>query len=533
MAEGFDYVIVGGGSAGCVLANRLSESTDARVLLLEAGGEDASWLIHIPVGFAKMTTGPYTWGYTSVAQEHGNNREIVLPQGRVLGGGGSINALVFTRGVPNDYDSWAEDFGCDGWAFENIQKYFLRSEDNDRLSQPWHGVGGPLGVSDIVSPHPLTKAFVRAGQEFGLPYNGDFNGEDQEGVGIYQTTTRDGRRCSAAVGYLKPVRGRSNLTVRTNCMATAITFSGKRATGVEYVDSQGRHQVTASKETIVAAGAIGSPKLLMLSGIGPAKQLKDVGIKVREDAPQVGQNLHDHCDIDIVYELKDAFSLDKYNKWHWAAWAFIQYQLFGSGPITSNVAEGAAFSYDRKGKKGNTPDFQFHFLPGAGVEAGVPPIPSGNGCTLNTYYLRPKSRGTVKLQSKDPAKAPLIDPNYLAEKEDLDKSVEALLQAYEIMAQPSLARHIAKAHYPSTELKQKKECVDYVRNHGRTSYHHVGTCAMGGGDDSPVDPMLRVRGFEALRVIDSSVMPSIVSSNTNAASIMIAEKGADLVREAK
>lgn len=533
MAEEYDYVIVGGGSAGCVLAHRLSADGKARVLLLEAGDEDRDRLIHMPVGFSKMTEGPHTWGYKSVPQKHGNGREIILPQARVLGGGGSINALVFTRGVPADYDSWESEFGCKGWSFKDVQKYFIRSEDNDRLSGPWHGVGGPQGVSDIVSPHPLSKAFVRACQEYGLPFNGDFNGEVQEGAGLYQTSTRNGRRCSAAVGYLRPVRGRPNLTVRANSMVTTLLFKGKRATGVEYSSETGMREARAARETIVAAGAIGTPKLLMLSGIGPAGHLKEVGIKARADVPGIGGNLHDHCDIDIVYELKRANSLDKFNKLHWAAWAYIQYSLFGTGPITSNVAEGGAFSYDRKGKPGESPDFQFHFLPGAGVEAGVPPIPSGNGCTLNTYYLRPKSRGTVRLASDDPADAPLIDPNYLAEKDDLDKSVEALRQACEIMAQPSLSEHIERAHYPSKELKTKKDYAEFVRQHGRTSYHHCGTCRMGGSDDAPVDPRLRLRGFSALRVIDSSVMPRMVSSNTNAASLMIAEKGSDLVLEGK
>ena len=529
MAEGYDYVIVGGGSAGCVLANRLSANESCRVLLLEAGGEDSSWLIHAPVGFSKMTEGPYTWGYTSVPQRHGNDREILLPQARVLGGGGSINALVYTRGVPADYDGWAKDFGCEGWAFKDVQKYFLRSEDNDRLSAPLHGVGGPLGVSDILSPHALTKAFVRAGQEFGLPYNGDFNGDNQEGVGIYQTTTRGGKRCSAAVGYLRPVRKRANLTVRTGCLVTSLTFDGVRVTGAEYVHGDESHVVTAAQETIVAAGAIGTPKLLMLSGIGPADDLASLGIDVRQDVAAIGQNLHDHFDIDIVYELREAFSLDKYNKMHWAAWAGLQYLLFGSGPLTSNIAEGGAFSYDATSKRGSTPDIQFHFLPGAGVEAGVPPIPSGNGCTLNTYYVRPKSRGSVRLQSADATKAPLIDPNYLAEQEDVDKSIEALKQAMEIMSQPSLAMHIAKPHHPSVGPKTGKERKEYVRQNGRTSYHHCGTCRMGGDDEAPVDPRLRLRGLESLRVIDSSVMPRLVSSNTNAAAIMIAEKGADLV----
>ena len=524
----YNYVIIGGGSAGCVLANRLSANKNCKVLLLEAGGEDNHYLIHMPVGFAKMTTGPYTWGYVSEPQKHAADREIVLPQGRVIGGGGSINALVFTRGVPQDYDNWEKKYGCEGWGFEKIKKYFIRSEGNDRLSEPWHGTEGPLGASDIISPHPLTKAFVQACQEFGLPYNGDFNGATQEGAGIYQTTTRNGKRCSAAVGYLKPVRDRSNLTVITGNEVSKLIIENGVAKGVEHVSNGTVQKTFATEEVLLAAGAIGSPKLLMLSGIGPSEHLKEHGIECIVEHEAIGTNLHDHCDIDIVYELREAFSLDKYNKKHWAIWAGIQYYLFNSGPVTSNVVEGGAFSFRRDEQPGETPDFQFHFLPAAGAEAGVPPVPSGNGCTLNTYQVRPQSRGTVKLRSNKYQDKPLIDPNYLADPIDLKASVEALKQAREIMKQPSLAKHIKKEHYPGVEPKNDKDCEDYVRNHGRTSYHHCGTVQMG-GEDTPLDPQLRVRGIEKLRVIDSSVMPHIVSSNTNAPTMMIAEKGADMI----
>lgn len=530
-SNGYDYVIVGGGSAGCVLANRLTADPACKVLLLEAGGEDDHFLIHMPVGFAKMTTGPFTWGYKSVPQQHGNNREIVLPQAKVLGGGGSINALVFTRGNPQDYDRWEQEYGCSGWGFKEIQPYFLKSEDNNRLAAPWHGVDGPLGVSDTVSPHPLTLAFVQACQEFGIPYTGDFNGEKQEGAGVYQTTTRNGKRCSAAVGYLNPVRDRANLSILTGNLVTKLIIDNGVAKGVEYLHNNAIAQAFASQATIVTAGAIGTPKLLMLSGIGDAKELQKHDIKTVANLPAIGQNLHDHCDIDIVYELKTANSLDKYNQPHWAIWAALQYYLFGSGPITSNVAEGGAFSYHRD-TPGKVPDFQFHFLPGAGAEAGVPPVPSGNGCTLNTYQIQPASRGTVKLQSNNAFDAPLIDPNYLAEASDVTASIEALKQAREIMQQPSLAKHILKEHYPGNAPKSDADCEAYIRQHGRTSYHHVGTCQMGGSEEAPLDPQLQVRGIDKLRVCDSSVMPRIVSSNTNAATIMIAEKAAAMLLDA-
>lgn len=525
-AQRFHYVIVGGGPAGCVLANRLSADPAHRVLLLEAGPADKHPYIHMPVGFAKLTAGPFEWGYRSVPQRHAAGREIPLAQGHVLGGGSSINAQVFTRGVPEDYDEWAALHGCEGWSFEEIRKYFVRSEDNERLSGPWHGVGGPLGVSDIVTLNPLTKAFVRAGQEYGLPFNGDFNGPCQHGVGPYQTTTRGARRCSAATGYLKPVIGRPNLTVRTGVTVARIVLDGRRAVGVEVLEGSGTARYDAEREVLVTAGAIGSPKLLMLSGIGDPGHLKQVGIEPRVALPGVGRNLHDHCDVDVVYEINGRDSLDRYNRRHWAAWAGTQYMLFKSGPVTSNVAEGGAFTFADKASK--TPDLQFHFLPGSAVEAGIPPVPSGFGCTLNSYFVRPLSRGSVTLASADPRAKPLIDPNYLADDYDLEISVEGVRQSREIMAQPSLSKLLKAEHYPGSRVG-KDGLIDYVRTNGRTSYHHVGTCRMGHGDDSVVAPDLRVRGVEGLRVCDSSVMPRIVSSNTNAPTMMIAEKASDLV----
>jgi choline dehydrogenase-like flavoprotein len=523
----FDFIVVGGGSAGCVIAARLTENPDVRVLLIEAGGRDSHPYIHMPVGFAKMTTGPLTWGLTTTPQVHANNREIAYAQGRVLGGGSSINAEVFTRGTPSDFDRWATEEGCPGWSFADVQPYFLRSEGNAVLGGAYHGTEGPLGVSNL-TPLPLTLGFVQACQQLGMPYNPDFNGARQEGAGVYQTTIRDARRCSAAVAYLRPAMGRPNLRVEIGCLTTRILITGGRATGVEYLQNGRRLTARADREVIVTSGAIGSPKLLMLSGIGAADDLRAKGVQPVHDLPGVGQNLTDHFGVDIVYELSGPFSLDKYNKRHWMLWAGLQYQLFKTGPVTSNVVEGGAFWYaDRTCPE---PDLQFHFLVGAGVEAGVPAVSSGSGCTLNSYTLRPKSRGTVRLRSAEASDAPLVDPNFIADPHDLKTSTEGLRISREIMHQPALAKFIRKEHFPGDGVKSQAELEAYTRQYGRTSYHPVGTCRMGSDATAVVDPHLRVRGIDGLRVCDSSIMPSLIGSNTNATSIMIGEKASDLIR---
>ena len=523
----YDYIVVGGGSSGCALAARLSEQPELRVLLLEAGPADRHPYIHMPSGFAKMTAGPFTWGLKTAPQRHANQREIVYAQARVLGGGGSINAQVFTRGCPQDYDAWANEFGCNGWAFADIQHLFLRSEDNDTLAGPFHGNGGPLGVSTL-DAHPLTKAFVRSCQQLGMPYNPDFNGASQAGAGAYQTTIRDARRCSAAVGYLKPVLGRSNLSVRTGTLIRRIVFEQARAVGVEVIEGGRPVVIRAEREVLLTSGAIGSPKLMLLSGIGPADELRALGIPVVADVPEVGRNLHDHFGIDIVYELNGPHSFDKYNKPHWMAWAGLQYALFRKGPVASNIVEGGAFWY--ADPSAPTPDLQFHFLVGAGVEEGVPKIESGAGVTLNSYTLRPKARGSVTLRSADATAAPVVDPNFLGDPYDLKTSAEGVRISREIFQQSALGRYVRKEHFPGPAVRTQSDLEAYARQYGRTSYHPVGTCRMGGDPDSVVDPELRVRAVSGLRICDSSVMPRLVSSNTNAPSIMIAEKAADLIK---
>jgi choline dehydrogenase-like flavoprotein len=523
-----DFIVVGGGSAGCAVAARLSEDSDVSVALLEAGPTDRNRYIHMPVGFFKMTDGPLTWGFHTTAAKYANNRTMLYPQGRVLGGGSSINAEVYTRGCPEDFDRWATREGCLGWSFRDVLPYFRRSEDNDILSGPFHGNGGPQGVS-TAHPHALTQVFVRAAQEAGIPFNADFNGPKQAGSGIYQTTTRAGRRCSAAVGYLNPIRHRKNLQILTDTLITRIVFEKHRAIGVEIIADNHTEIVRADREVIVTAGAIGSPKILMLSGMGPADALTALGLPVLIDLPGVGLNLQDHMDVDVVYELTGPYSYDKYKKLHWKLWAALEWKLFNKGPVTSNIVEGGAFWWGDRQEP--TPDLQFHFLAGAGVEAGIGTVPSGNGATLNSYHLRPRSRGSVRLGSADPRAAPLIDPNSFAETYDLDRAVDGIIISQEIMNQAAFRPYILREHIPGADVRTKSEYEAFARSAARSAYHPVGTCKMGIDDLAVVDPQLKVRGVDGLRVCDSSIMPSLISSNTNATSIMIGEKAADMIKD--
>lgn len=524
----FDYVIIGGGSAGCVMAARLSEQTEATVLLLEAGPRDTSPFIHMPVGFFRMTSGPLTWGYSTVPLRHAGGRVTVYPQARVLGGGSSINAGIYTRGCPEDYDGWARELGCPGWSWADLKPYFIRSEGNTRLAGSEHGIDGPLTVSDLMGPNRLSLAFVQGCMDVGMPHNPDFNSGWQEGAGLYQTTTRKGRRCSTAVAYLKPALRRPNLTVRTGVLVKRIIIENGRATAVEIWQKGATERIHASAEIVVAAGAIGSPKLLMLSGIGSPSNLKEVGISPLHDLPGVGQNFHDHFSTDVTWVLNGPYSYDKYRKMRWQLGAGLQYLLFRSGPVASNIVEAGAFWWSDRMER--TPDLQFHFLAGAGVEKGVGSVPGGHGMTCNSYHVRPRSRGSVSLRSPNPVDPPVIDPNSFAEPYDLDRHIDGIRITQEIGRSRSMRKFISAEYFPGSNCKTRSDYVEAARARARSSYHPVGTCKMGTDELAVVDPQLRVRGIEALRVCDSSVMPRLVSSNTNAPTIAIAERAADLIR---
>jgi choline dehydrogenase-like flavoprotein len=524
----YDYIIVGGGSAGCVMAARLSEDAAARILLLEAGPRDTNPYIHMPVGFFKMTAGPLIWGYNTAPLRHANGRVAVYPQARVLGGGSSINAEIYTRGCPEDYDEWAGSYGCEGWSWRDLKRYFVKSEGNIRLGGADHGVDGPLSVSDLRNPSRMSLAYVQGCMDFGMPHNPDFNSGKQEGAGLYQTTTRDGRRCSAAVAYLRPALQRPNLELRTGVLVNRIVVESGRAKGVELLENGIAKLILAEQEVIVTSGAIGSPKLLMLSGIGPAAHLKSVGVSVAYDLPGVGQNLQDHFSTDVTWVLNGPHSYDKYKKRRWAAWAGLQYALFRSGPVASNIVEAGAFWWSDRSEK--TPDLQFHFLAGAGVEEGVGTVPGGNGATCNSYHVRPRSRGAVTLRSADPLDAPLIDPNSFAEPYDLDRHIDGIKITQEVGRTRAMKRFVASEHFPGPACKTRKDYEDAARANARSSYHPVGTCKMGHDEMAVVDTQLRVHGIDGLRVCDSSIMPQLVSSNTNAPTIAIAEKAADLIR---
>ncbi len=523
MAKGFDYVIIGGGSAGCVLAGRLSEDPAATVCLIEAGGRDRHPFYHLPAGFAKMTKGIGSWGWETVPQRHMQGRVFNYTQAKVIGGGSSVNAQIYTRGAAQDYDEWRQ-MGCEGWGYADVLPWFRKAEDNDTFDNEFHGKGGPLGVSQPIAPLPICEAYFEAAAALGIPRNMDVNGARQEGVAYYQLTQRNARRSSAAMAYVAPNAHRPNLTVRTGAQVRRITVQGGRATGVELMDGS---RIAAAKEVLLSAGAIGSPRLLMLSGIGPGDHLHDLGVPVVLDQPEVGANLQDHLDLYCICELSGPHSYDRYAKPHMALLAGLQYLLTRKGPVASSLFETGGFWYADQNAR--SPDIQFHLGLGTGIEKGVMAMPQG-GVTLNSCHLRPRSRGTVRLASDDPAAAPLIDPNYQADPHDREMSIRGLKLTQAIMAQAPLARFIKAERLPGPDVRTDAAYFDFICAHSKTSHHCAGTCRMGADPAAAVDTRLRFNGIAGLRVVDNAIMPTVISSNTNAAAIMIGEKAADMIR---
>jgi len=521
----YDYVIVGAGSAGCVLANRLSAAGN-EVLLLEAGNPDEKREIGIPAAFFELFRSDVDWGYETAPQPELNDRECYWPRGKTLGGSSSINAMIYARGQPADYDSWAAA-GNDGWAYEDVLPYFKRAEHNERGSSEYHGTDGPRHVADHQSPNELSEAFVEAGQAVGLPHNEDFNADEQAGVGFYQVTQKDGGRHSAADAYLKPVLDRPTLTATTGAQVTRVRFDGREAVGVEYVQdgNSSPKSVDANEEVILSAGVINSPQLLMLSGVGPADHLADHGISVVHDLPGVGRNLQDHLHVKVNYACEQPVSLEGAD----SLWNLLKYLLLNRGPLTSNVAEAGGFA--SVAGEGDRPDVQLHFGPSYSVNHGFD-NPAGHGFWLGALCLRPESRGRITLRSDDPLAEPRIDPNYLSEEADLEILLDGLKLVREILQAEPFDDYRGREVSPGADVESDAELIEHIRETAHSLYHPVGTCKMGDGDMAVVDDSLAVHGVDGLRVVDASIMPTVTSGNTDAPTTMIAEKAADDILDA-
>ena len=537
-----DYIIVGAGSAGCVLANRLTEDGRTRVLLLEAGGDDrplhnlsqffSNLMIHVPVGYSHTLKDPkVNWLYETEPDAAG--RTHVWPRGKVLGGSSSINGLIYIRGQRADYDGWRQ-LGCEGWSWDDVEPYFRRSENQERGACDVHAVGGPLHVSDPTTSHPVSEAVVEAAKALGLPER-DPNGPEQEGVSWYQLNIRDGRRCSAAVAYLHPAMSRANLRVETQALASRVLFEGRRAVGVEFRQRGRTRTARANAEIILAGGAINSPQLLQLSGVAPAGLLREHGIDIVADLPGVGANLQDHFATAITYRLKPGtLSVNELARGLPLLKEAARYLFRRTGLLAISPAHIAVFCRSREGLA--HPDIQFHILPATfdsdelvGKQKMV--LEKQPGLTFAAYQMRPESRGTVRLRSPDPAAYPAIEPNYLSDPLDEEVTVAEMRWARRLAATAPLSDHIDHETNPGAALESDADLLAWARERGTTLYHPVGTCAMGRGPGAVVDPQLRVHGVEGLRVVDASVMPRLTSGNTNAPTIMIAEKASDMIRE--
>jgi len=523
----FDYIVVGAGSAGCVLANRLTASGRHRVLLLEAGGHDRHLWIHIPLGYGKLfADARVNWLYKTEPEPELNNRQVIQPRGKVLGGSSSINGLLYLRGQPADYDHWRQ-LGNSGWSFDDVLPYFRRAEHQERGEDALHGVGGPLAVSNVCEPHPLCEAFIEGAQQAGYPRNDDFNGPTQEGAGYFQLTAKNGRRWSTAVGYLREARRRSNLVVETNALASRILFEGRRTVGVEYRKDGATHVARAGRELILAGGAFNSPQLMQLSGLGPAELLRGHGIEVVADMPGVGAELQDHLQVRIQYRCTEPITMnDVVNSWRHRIGAGLRYALLRKGLLA--IGAGYAGGFFRTSANVATPDVQVHFIIFSGETSGAAlhPFP---GFIASICQLRPESRGFVRIKSADPAEPPAIQPRYLSDPIDRDTVVAGLKLLRGIMGQPAMQRYIAEEREPGPQVSSDADLLSFARSAGTTVFHPTSTCRMGADANAVVDERLRVRGIGNLRVVDASIMPTVVSGNTNAAVVMIAEKGADII----
>jgi choline dehydrogenase-like flavoprotein len=520
-----DYVIVGAGSAGCTLAARLSEDPSVSVTVIEAGGKGRHPNISIPAAFAKQFRTKLDWDYNTDPEPHCDGRSLYIPRGKGLGGSSSMNAMLYVRGRPLDYDLWARD-GCDGWSWGDVQPYFLKAENNERGASEHHAIGGPLNVADERSPRRLTARFLTAAEAAGIPRVPDYNGPEQDGASPVQVTQRNGARFSAADAYLRPNLKRPNLEVVTRATVLGVELSAGRATGVR-IRGRGRRErvVSASREVILSAGSIGSPQLLMLSGIGPADHLRSVGVPVAHDLPGVGENLHDHPYVVCIWESTVPESLYGADK----PKPMAEWLLRRSGPLTSTVAEAFAFVRTRPGLP--AADVQYHFAPAYFADNGFEEF-EGHAFTFGPVLVSTKSRGNLRLRSSDPLEKPRIVTNTLAEPEDMASLVAGVKLAREVVEKEPLAEAAGREIYPGSEVVDDSDIEAFVRRNVELLYHPVGTCKMGTGDDAVVDPQLRVRGVDDLRVVDASIMPQIPGGNTNAPTIMVAERAADLIKQA-